>query len=93
MGIKFVDEVPAQVKTSKGRNSRIVTQLTAKPNEWAIVYRCAKRSLAQSRSAALKKLGAEVTTRTEGNKVLIYARVSGVSKAKRKKATKTAQVS
>jgi hypothetical protein len=88
MAIKFVKEVPAQVKTSKGRNSRIVAQLEANPNEWAVAYRTQKRSTAQSRAYALKNLGAEVTTRTEGSRIVIYARVVGkvkVTKVRPKK--------
>lgn len=80
MGVKFVDEVPPQVKTTKGKNARIVAQLADKPNEWAIVYRVASRSLAQSRSSALRKLGAEVVTRTDGRQIHVYARIGNEAK-------------
>lgn len=95
MGIKFVDDVPAQVKTSKGRSARILKQLTDNPNKWAIAYRVANRSLASSRSSALRKLGAEVTTRTENGRIIVYARVNGKVKkefvaAKPKKSRKKA---
>ena len=82
MGIKFVEEVPAQVKTSKGRNARIVAQLQQRPNEWAVAYRVASRSLASSRSSTLRKLGAEVTTRTENGRIIVYARVNGTKKVR-----------
>lgn len=84
MGLTFVEEVPAQVKTTKGRAARIVAQLHENPGQWAVAYRMASRSLATSRASALRKLGAEVTTRTESGRIFVYARVSGVEKAPRK---------
>lgn len=89
MTVKFVDEVPAQVKTHKGRNQRIVDTLSEKPGQWAIVYRLANRSTASSRASTLRKLGAEVTTRTEGGRVLLYARVNGAVKKRVRKSRKT----
>jgi len=83
MGLTFVKEVPAQVKTTKGRSARIVEQLKKNPGEWAVAYRMASRSLATSRASALRKLGAEVTTRTESGRIFVYARFVGAVKAKR----------
>jgi hypothetical protein len=83
MGIKFVEEVPAQVKTSKGRTARIVEQLQKNPGKWGIAYRVGSRSLASSRSSALRKLGAEVMTRTENRRIIVYAKVDGEVKRKR----------
>lgn len=80
MGIKFVKEVPAQVKTSKGRSARIIEQLSQNPGQWAIAYRVASRSLASSRGSTLRKLGAEVTTRTENGRIIVYARTNGPAK-------------
>lgn len=90
MGIKFVEEVPAQVKTSKGRNARIVEQLQQNPNQWGIAYRVGSRSLASSRSSALRKLGAEVMTRTENRRIIVYARVNGTTPKKRTRKDKNA---
>lgn len=93
MGIKFVNEVPAQVKTSKGRSARIVAQLAEKPGEWAIAFRAANRSLASSRGSALRKLGAEVTTRTENGRIIVYARVNEAAKPRKKARKSRAQPS
>ena len=91
MGLTFVKEVPAQVKTTKGKAARIVAQLQANPGEWAVAYRMASRSLATSRASALRKLGAEVTTRTESGRIFVYARVLSVVKQPRKSRTKKAE--
>lgn len=84
MALTFVEDVPAQVKTTKGRSARIVAQLQENPGKWAIAYRMASRSLATSRASALRSLGAEVTTRTESGRIFVYARITSPQKASEK---------
>lgn len=88
MPLTFVKEVPAQVKTTKGRSARIVAELQETPGQWAVAYRVASRSLATSRASALRKLGAEVTTRTEGRRIFVYARVAASTKPYKVRAKK-----